>query len=101
MLNNDTEDGRHSLAISVSEDEGRTWLYKKWVEHDTDPKTWGSYAYPSIIQARDGSIHMSYSITLRKKSASDQSEGESIKHVEINEAWITDPKGRQPIWPNR
>ncbi len=97
MLNNDTEDGRHSLAISVSEDEGRTWLYKKWVEHDTDPKTFGSYSYPSIIQAKDGSIHMSYSISMRKSSASEPSSGESIKHVEINEAWILDPNGRQPI----
>ena len=25
LVNNDTEKGRHSLAVHVSEDEGRTW----------------------------------------------------------------------------
>lgn len=94
MINNDTEDGRHSLAISVSEDEGRTWLYKKHVEHDEKDALHGSYAYPSIIQARNGSIHITYSITPRKTSAQDQGVGESIKHVELNEDWVIAPEGR-------
>ncbi len=30
LVYNDTEDGRHSLAVSLSDDEGRTW---RWTRH--------------------------------------------------------------------
>jgi len=78
MVCNDTEEGRHSLAAMLSEDQGRTW---KWVRHleRRDPGK-GSFSYPSIIQTRDGLIHVTYSYHVP--------EGESIKHVAFNEAWV-------------
>lgn len=34
LINNDTEDGRHRLALHVSEDEGKTWRTARYLEKD-------------------------------------------------------------------
>jgi predicted neuraminidase len=95
LINNDTEEGRHSLALTVSEDEGRTWLFKKHLERDDSGKDATSYAYPSIIQGKDGMIHASYTFTPGKNARATLGEGESIKHAEFNEAWLLAPEGRE------
>lgn len=88
LINNDTESGRHSLAVSVSEDEGRTWPVIRHLEQDQRGPDAGSYAYPSLIQARDGTLHATYSYTPNKVNAAREGKGESIKHVQFNEAWL-------------
>ncbi len=82
---NDLEEGRYRLAVALSEDEGRTWPWKRYVERDPtpaeDPKAFrGSYHYPSLLEASDGSIHLTYSYYPK--------EGQTIKHARFNEAWI-------------
>jgi predicted neuraminidase len=69
----DKFDGRTPLHIALSTDEGRTW--GKPLILETNP---GEYSYPSIFQSADGMIHIIY--TFRRYS---------IKHVEMNEDWIT------------
>ena len=54
---NDTERGRHSLAVSFSADEGASWAQTLHLEQDEGARS----AYPSIIQARDGTLHVVYS----------------------------------------
>jgi len=76
LVYNDTTEGRHRLAVSLSDDEGRTW---KWTRHLEKHAT-GSYHYPAVIQGRDGTIHVVYSYFVAG--------GKSMKHVAINEAWI-------------
>ena len=95
LINNDLEEGRHSLGVSLSEDEGKTWKWTRHLERDTeaDIKTGaGSYHYPSIIQARDGTLHASYSFHQKKSDTrldpTGQPANESIKHAHFNEAWI-------------
>jgi len=78
MAYNDTEEGRHSLALAMSEDEGATWAWKRHLEQ----KPGGSFSYPSIIQARDGLIHVTYSYEPTR------GQGRSIKHVSLNSEWI-------------
>jgi predicted neuraminidase len=78
MVLNDTEDGRHQLAVVVSEDEGRLWKVKKYL--DKSPPREGGYAYPTTIQARDGRVHVTYT--------HDEKPGKSIKHVEFDPAWL-------------
>lgn len=73
---NDTEKGRHSLAISISDDEGRTWKWKRHLELDTA----NNYGYPSLIQARDGSLHATYSHTTKP--------GQTIKYAHFNLDWV-------------
>lgn len=76
LVYNDTTRGRHSLAVSLSDDEGRTW---KWTRHlEQGPS--GSYHYPAVIQAQDGLLHVVYSYFVEG--------GKSMKHAAFNQAWI-------------
>jgi predicted neuraminidase len=92
LISNDTEHGRHSLAVQISDDEGRTWKWKRHLEDDPPGPEAGSYHYPSIIQARDGALHASYSFHLNRRDLPKDREGQpaakSIKHAHFNEAWI-------------
>ena len=80
MAYNDTEKGRHSFALSLSNDQGKTWKYKRHLEL-TD-RHMGSFSYPSMIQTADGLIHVTYSYNLKSQ------EGKSIKHVTLNTNWV-------------
>jgi predicted neuraminidase len=87
IIYNDTERGRHSLALSLSDDEGATW---KWTRHVARGPVGGeSFHYPSIIQASDGTIHATY-------THGGQPEGSSIDHVRLSEEWVMqgDPEAR-------
>ncbi len=84
MVNNPTERGRHALAVHISEDEGRTWSAIRYLEQDNPAAGPGSYSYPSVVQARSGLIHVTYSYTPPRGSAGGK--GESIKHVQFTEA---------------
>ncbi len=84
MIYNDTEKGRHSLAVSLSDDEGKTWKWTRHLELDSRGKGAGSFHYPSIIQARDGSLHATYSYFENHLDT----ESKSIKHAHFNVAWV-------------
>lgn len=79
---NDLEDGRHSLAVSLSHDEGTTWPVTRHLE--VAPAGEGSFHYPSVIQARDGSLHATYSYFV----SGPDGEGKSIKYAHFDKAWI-------------
>jgi len=93
---NDLEQGRYSLALSVSEDEGATWPWTRHLERDAssppEAPQRGEYHYPSIIQARDGTLHASYSYFIPPAQAKRDEQGrpirKAIKHAHFNEAWI-------------
>jgi predicted neuraminidase len=91
LISNDTERGRHSLAVQISDDEGKTWRWKRHLELDTDTAEPGQFHYPSIIEAKDGTLHASYSYHLGKPQGED-AEGKparkSIKHAHFNVAWV-------------
>lgn len=86
MVNNDTERGRHSLALSISDDEGESWKWKRHVELDTREEKASSFHYPSIIQARNGDIHLTYSLFLNHIPAGEPRK--SIKHAQFNIDWV-------------
>ncbi|MGB9623497.1 MAG: sialidase family protein [Phycisphaerae bacterium] len=77
LVYNDTTEGRNSLAVSLSLDEGRTWKPTRHLEHHAT----GSYHYPAVIQAHDSRIHVVYSVFVEG--------GTSIRHAVFDEAWIT------------
>lgn len=76
LVYNDQTKGRNSLAVSLSEDEGKTWTKTRHLERE--PK--GSFHYPAVIQGKDGTIHAVYSYFVEG--------GKSMKHAAFNEAWI-------------
>ena len=90
LANNDGEiaRGRQSLAISISTNEGQSWDYMRHLEVEGQAEGFDIVAaYPSIIQGKDGSIHVIYSYS-HNYPEENQGGGESIKYAHINEAWI-------------
>ncbi|HNY85420.1 MAG TPA: exo-alpha-sialidase [Candidatus Hydrogenedentes bacterium] len=81
LVCNDTTDGRHKLTVYRSEDEGATWPVKRALENEPEKED-GSFSYPSMIQAADGMVHVTYSHTRKGVK------GSTIKHARFNEAWL-------------
>jgi hypothetical protein len=79
LIYNDLERDRQSLAVSLSEDEGRTWRWMRHLERDadtSDPQRRAQYHYPSIIQAgRRGTLHATYSYFAAPAIAQKDAEG--------------------------
>jgi len=96
LISNDLERGRHSLAVALSDDEGATWRWTRHLERDADAtgdaRQRGEYHYPSIIQAADGTLHVTYSYFAPAATVVADAEGrvprKAIKHAHFNEAWI-------------
>ena len=82
---NDTENGRHSLAVSISTDEGKTWSYTRHLELDKRSKDATQSSYPSIIEGKNGIIHVIYSYHRRDTNGKPN---ETIKYARISEEWI-------------
>jgi predicted neuraminidase/predicted glycoside hydrolase/deacetylase ChbG (UPF0249 family) len=78
MVCNDLEDGRNRLVVLLSDDEGETWKWKRYLEYM--PKGKGGFSYPSVIQAYDGLVHVTYS--------HHTADGKSIKHVSFTPSWV-------------
>lgn len=79
MVFNDTERGRHQLAITLSEDEGRTWPWKQYLDR-AEHNDIGSYSYPTVMQGKDGRIHVTYSHVTKQGPGPT---GAAIKHVAL------------------
>lgn len=75
LVSNDSEDTRSTLAVSISDDEGKTWKWTRHLERGHD----GSY--PSIIQAKDGLLHVTY-------THDPPAGGQTIKYAVFNEEWV-------------
>jgi predicted neuraminidase len=94
LVYNDLEQGRYSLAVSLSEDEGATWPWTRHLERDgsAEAAERGEYHYPSVIQANDGTLHVTYSYFIPTARAQKDDQGrlirKAIKHAHFNEAWI-------------
>ena len=73
MVYNDQEEERDRLAVSISPDEGMTWEGTRHLENTPG----GRFDYPSLVQSRDGTLHVTYSYNLK-----------TIKHVRFNLDWI-------------
>jgi hypothetical protein len=83
MVNNDTETGRARLSVWRSTDEGRTWPERRAIEENPA----GSYSYPSVIQAADGRVHVTYSYV--EPAPAGTRRREAIKHVAFDVAWLS------------
>jgi predicted neuraminidase len=83
LIYNDTLSGRNSLAVSLSEDEGRSWSHTRHLEKHPQ----GSYHYPAIIQGADGTIHAVYSYFVAG--------GKTMKYAAFNEDWIKAGDGKE------
>lgn len=67
--------GRESLQLWLSADDGQSWTLQHTVEAAADGAA--EFAYPALLQASDGHIHLAY--TWRRQR---------IKHLAFSEAWL-------------
>lgn len=75
IVYNDKEEApRDRLAVSLSTDGGRTWTHTRHLENTPGAR----FDYPSIVQGRNGMLHVTYSYNLK-----------TIKHVTFDVAWVT------------
>ena len=92
FINNDTEQGRHKLTVSLSDDEGTSWKWGRALEVDEPGPDATTASYPSIIETQDGVLHASYTFTLKGKNAQAsrdaKNQSECIKHAQFNAEWI-------------
>jgi predicted neuraminidase len=83
LCTNDLKKGRHRLTIFLSLDEGRTWTHRR-VLHDLG-ENGGELSYPCLIQAKDGTLHLSYSF---QTPLPGRERNESICYAHFDEAWV-------------
>jgi len=77
MVYNDVDDGRYSLSVTISDDDGKSWKWKRNLENTKG----ASFSYPSVIQAKNRKIHVTYSYFSKEGK-------KAIKHVAFDEKWI-------------
>lgn len=82
---NDTESGRHSLAVSLSADQGRTWTRTRHLEQDLRGQAATRSHYPSIIQGRDGALHVVYSFHRNDRG---QEPAKTVKYARFPQVWL-------------
>lgn len=80
MAYNDLEEKRYSLLAMISDDEGKTWKWRRHLDGDPAVKVTSEYHYPSLMQAKNGTIHITYSYFVEQ--------GQSIKHAQFSEDWV-------------
>jgi predicted neuraminidase len=84
LVYNDSERGRHSLAAAISDDEGKTWKWKRRLELDSREDGAARSHYPAVIQGSDGTFHLVYSHHFEDRPERRR----TVKYARFNEAWI-------------
>lgn len=82
-IGNETDDGRHELSVSISDDEGKTFKWTRFLEQVEPGK--GSFHYPSIIQTADGALNATYSYFVVDNEGNER---KAIKHARFSVHWV-------------
>jgi len=83
LVCNDLKRGRYRLTVFLSEDEGKSWPWRR--ELDNLGPGGGELSYPSLIQGGDGKLHGVYTYATPLPS---KERNECIRYVHFNESWI-------------
>ena len=84
LVYNDTEEGRHRLALALSEDEGQSWPWVRHLENDARGEQATQSHYPAIVEGSDGRIHIVYSYHHRDRGE----DAKTIKYVSLDVDWV-------------
>lgn len=69
--------GRAPLNVALSMDEGETWSWLRTIVERNEATGDPEYSYPTLLQTRDGLIHLVYT-----------HERVEIRHVAFHETWL-------------
>ena len=101
LVYNDNPRGRHSLAVSLSENEGTTW---KWTRHlASEAAGKGQFHYPSVIEDSRGLIDVTYTLSRSAREAPSSTPGltragsRPAIRIEVTRDWrMHKTSGRHP-----
>ncbi len=85
MVYNETETGRHDLTVAISDDEGKSWKWKRKIEYDDRGERASAYHYPAVIQGKNGMIHTVYSLHYKDR---DEAPDKTIKYAGFSVEWV-------------
>lgn len=85
IVYNHTEKGRHDLSTAISDNDGKSWDWKKKIELDDRKDKATSSHYPAVIQGKDDMIHIVYSYHFNDK---DGAPHKTIKYVTFPVSWV-------------
>lgn len=85
MIYNDTEKGRHDLTVAISNNEGKSWKWKKRIEYDDRGDLATSSHYPAIIEGSNGLIHTVYSYHHKDREGGPH---KTIKYASFPVSWL-------------
>jgi hypothetical protein len=83
LVYNNSETSRSNLTVGVSDNEGKTWKWKRTLENDKRTDNASRFHYPAVINAKDGTFHAVYSY-----HRNDTTHGKTIKYVNFSTEWI-------------
>jgi predicted neuraminidase len=83
MVFNDTEEERYNLTAALSDDDGKTWKWKRSIENDTRRENATSSHYPSVIVGSDGRLYAIYSY-----HRDDIKPGKTMKYCAFTVDWV-------------
>ncbi len=91
FISTSIEDGRNVMSIALSENEGKTWPWRRTIELDTRSDV-GSYHYASLDADAQGNIYISYTIDYaagdRAEDGGDLSGLNDIRFLMVTRDWI-------------
>lgn len=83
---NDQEDGRYDLTAAISDDEGKSWKWRKRIEHDEVNEEPTSSHYPAVVADKNGVVHVVYSFHRNQPTP-----GKTIKYATFHTDWVKQP----------
>lgn len=84
MVYNDSEENRHNLVAAISDDDGKTWRWKKFIENDEREEGATRSHYPAVIQDNEGKIHVMYSFHHNDRKVNHK----TIKYATFSVDWV-------------
>jgi predicted neuraminidase len=90
MVFNDTEEERYNLTAALSDDDGKTWKWKRSIENDTRKENATSSHYPSVTIGNDERAYVCYSY-----HRDDIKPGKTIKYCAFTMDWVKGGKNEE------
>jgi predicted neuraminidase len=90
MVFNDTEEERYNLTAALSDDDGKTWKWKRSIENDTRKENATSSHYPAVTIGNDERAYVCYSY-----HRDDIKPGKTIKYCAFTMDWVKGGKNEE------
>jgi hypothetical protein len=95
---------RNPLSVALSEDEGKTWIYRRnlleWhPDKPEDEQTKSlNFQYPTMTQGSDGKIHATWSLSHPEIIDDKEIRFTDIQYTSFTEDWIKEHKFFESAW---